>query len=581
MTEQPIRIGEAHELVLAGPFYQVWPSGIRDDRPLAQFQADETGLLHALQYFRHVEALAATSEPPDGPEASPRLVHLPRRAVRGGPTEQDEHPPHEGHAGIGASPEQTSYPGEVHAPRSGPEDAQLAPSSSPGAPHELHDAPPPPTAPAVAHTPAEVPTVIAVSSGIPSKLDASIEQPRDGSELTPGGYTHDVPLDSASQAEGADRTAAVPSHIPHAHIWAISAGLAILAATAAGVAYVATSHQTPGPTLAGCASIQLTSDASPPIYAGTEISYSLTTQCSAKVSVRLIPGRGNPSAQSGTAWSTVPNPFLQPPTWNEDTAGDAPGVYPYVAQMRVIGRRRVVTSSVVAFTIVPTPFDTGNPANNDSALASQLNNAHACEYLNYVLISATGCQAEALKVLNAARAGESLPPMTLPGNFWSLPYDEQQFILVDEERVSRNLPPIAGLTAQADGYAQKGAVAQSDPTGPTSADSWASNWAGGTSTVVDDFLYMYDDGYASDLNGAGGNADCVPGNTSGCWGHRENILTQWDTNAYAGDTVEMGAACVPWSSHGYPTLSCAMIFIATSNPQPYTYTWADALAAGA
>lgn len=135
------------------------------------------------------------------------------------------------------------------------------------------------------------------------------------------------------------------------------------------------------------------------------------------------------------------------------------------------------------------------------------------------------------------------------------------------------------MTAQADSYANQGATAATDPNDPNSNDSFASNWAGGGNTVYDDFQYMYNDRYATEINVAGGNA--VPGNTSGCWGHRENILMQWNTSDYTGYTIQMGAACVPWSYNGYPTLSCSVIFIATTNPQPYSYTWADALADGA
>lgn len=56
----------------------------------------------------------------------------------------------------------------------------------------------------------------------------------------------------------------------------------------------------------------------------------------------------------------------------------------------------------------------------------------------------------------------------------------------------------------------------------------------------DDFIYMYNDGYATEINVTGGNRARVPGNTSGCWGHRENILHQWVTRASTGYTVQMG-----------------------------------------
>jgi hypothetical protein len=45
----------------------------------------------------------------------------------------------------------------------------------------------------------------------------------------------------------------------------------------------------------------------------------------------------------------------------------------------------------------------------------------------------------------------------LPADFWSLPYDQQQFVLATEDRVSRNLPPFTGITAEDDADPLQGA----------------------------------------------------------------------------------------------------------------------------
>ncbi len=112
--------------------------------------------------------------------------------------------------------------------------------------------------------------------------------------------------------------------------------------------------------------------------------------------------------------------------------------------------------------------------------------------------------------------------MSLPGDFASLSVPEQLLALADIERVDRGLPPAAGLTRRLDLAAQAAAAAASDPIGP-SGYSWGSNWAGGIrSTVLDDFSWMYDDGFGSQ------NIACGNPSASGCWGHRNNILASFE-----------------------------------------------------
>ena len=56
----------------------------------------------------------------------------------------------------------------------------------------------------------------------------------------------------------------------------------------------------------------------------------------------------------------------------------------------------------------------------------------------------------------------------------------------------------------------------------------SSNISWGTDTpLAADFLWMYDDGTNSP------NIDCHAASDSGCWGHRENILSDWSGEAGA------------------------------------------------
>jgi hypothetical protein len=127
--------------------------------------------------------------------------------------------------------------------------------------------------------------------------------------------------------------------------------------------------------------------------------------------------------------------------------------------------------------------------------------------------------------------------MSLPAGFPSLTAAEQIVVVTNAERTSRGLPALAGPTAGLDALAGIGAATGTDPRGPAGT-SWASNWAGGVGTpLAADYLWMYDDGLDS------GNIDCEGSVTSGCWGHRENILVPW-----AGSMGAATAAVDGWTS---------------------------------
>lgn len=174
--------------------------------------------------------------------------------------------------------------------------------------------------------------------------------------------------------------------------------------------------------------------------------------------------------------------------------------------------------------------------------------------------------------LDRARADLGLSPYRLPADFAMLAPAQQALVLADLDRIAYGLPPITGLTAALSGDAAAGVKADYDPSSSDpSFGYWTANWAGGYPNMVMAYYdWMYDDGPGS------GNLDCTTLNASGCWGHRHDILWQFDGSG----SLAMGAAAGvdPAGSTGY-----AMLLgegDGTYRPS-YTYTWSSAVAAGA
>jgi hypothetical protein len=158
----------------------------------------------------------------------------------------------------------------------------------------------------------------------------------------------------------------------------------------------------------------------------------------------------------------------------------------------------------------------GNPAANFPRTAAM---DQACAAGN-----SAGCQAAVVAGIDAARSQEGVGSLQLPADYDSLTLPQQLLVLASLERTDRGLPGINGLSPDLDGLAQSGAVAEADPAGPDNA-TWGSNWAAGEpSALMADFDWMYNDGEGSP------NLDCTAANTSGCWGHRENILADYGAN---------------------------------------------------
>jgi len=178
--------------------------------------------------------------------------------------------------------------------------------------------------------------------------------------------------------------------------------------------------------------------------------------------------------------------------------------------------------------------------------------------MQIVSIPATDqCVESVLQAINSAHTAEGIPPITLPSNWFSLTTPEHLFVIANLERISMGETPFIGLTTALNADAQTAANNKTDPTDPPGAVWFGGAWAGGPlGALVADFLWMYDDGYP------GPNLACTTPTSSGCWGHRDNILGQPQcTPCY------MGAGAAGGDSY-------ADVFVETQDTQPCTFTWA-------
>ncbi len=118
--------------------------------------------------------------------------------------------------------------------------------------------------------------------------------------------------------------------------------------------------------------------------------------------------------------------------------------------------------------------------------------------------------------------------MSLPSNYPSLTPPEQLFVLTDLERIDRGIPPISGLSANLDAYAQAGANAGHDPGFPPYASAGGSTWSSSGSLGLSMAEWIYNDGPG------GSDVDCPASGGGGCWGHRDIILGQYASPSLMG-----------------------------------------------
>jgi len=159
------------------------------------------------------------------------------------------------------------------------------------------------------------------------------------------------------------------------------------------------------------------------------------------------------------------------------------------------------------------------------------------------------------------RAQEGIGPIVLPSNYNQLDAAQQLPVVINLERVNRGETPVVGLSTSLDALAQQGADASTDPGFPPGNFSYGGSiWAGGyPSVLASDGGWMYADGPGSS------NSDCTPSNMSGCWVHRDIILTTDNTDPLVG-----GGGSVPGSSYAFEVLD--------SYPESdLVWTWANEL----
>lgn len=181
------------------------------------------------------------------------------------------------------------------------------------------------------------------------------------------------------------------------------------------------------------------------------------------------------------------------------------------------------------------------------------------------------CDQQVLQAINHAHSVEGIPPISLPANYSTLPFDVEQFIIVNLERTSYGLPPLTGITASLDTVALGGVTNHTDPSDPSVSFEYTSDFYASTAPnsggnpLMADYFYMYLDGWGG--NGSA-NGDCTSATASGCWGHRDSIL--WNP----GGQLSYGAAEGPWGN-GYDNSAMIVAETTPASQSGYTYTWAQ------
>ncbi|HUY58403.1 MAG TPA: hypothetical protein VMV16_01720 [Solirubrobacteraceae bacterium] len=169
-----------------------------------------------------------------------------------------------------------------------------------------------------------------------------------------------------------------------------------------------------------------------------------------------------------------------------------------------------------------------------------------------------------LQSFNACRAKEGVGPLVLPRNWRTLTQSEQEFVLINLERVNRGLAPIIGLSSALNVLAATGAATSNDPAFPSHGMTGGGGlWGEASSPLGATYEWMYDDG----RNGYDANSDCPPGGGSGCWMHRDIIL--WKGPG----TLVAGAASGGAGNHG----SYAFEVVSGHSTAGLSFTWAHEL----
>ncbi len=208
----------------------------------------------------------------------------------------------------------------------------------------------------------------------------------------------------------------------------------------------------------------------------------------------------------------------------------------------------------------------GPPTDPPANIAPSPNFLDSCA--GNVYVDTPGCVNAVLQAIANARRQEGLPGMVLPSDWAQLSAEQQLFAATNLERTARGLAPLTGMATALDQSSESAATQNSDPSPPAGFrwSSWGGNWAGAVGNPLEAiYFWMYDDGLGSY------NIDCTPQNTSGCWGHRNNVLMSLHCQPCL-----MGTGYSATAFQGNP--SWTELLVDSSGASALDFTWNQVLA---
>ncbi len=278
------------------------------------------------------------------------------------------------------------------------------------------------------------------------------------------------------------------------------------------------------------------------------------------------------------------------PTWTWQTSGKPAGTYYVLAWVSdgpyTVPQFQTSTAFQLSSAAPTTPTDpsptSGSPTGASGPTSDPQTNLSSsfmasCWQAGYASLT---CEQVEIANIDSALASEGLGPLVWPSALYSLPLAQQLFIVTNEERLARGLPPISGMATEADANALAGAQAAQDPQSQQLPGVIASfgNWAEDYGPLASDFDWMYNDGPGSF------NVDCSSSGSAGCWVHRNDILANTAAApliAPGGYVWAAGAACVPNTSMTFLSNCDLEYALVPAASLSYDFTWAQALAEGA
>ncbi|HET9060379.1 MAG TPA: hypothetical protein VFN61_10700 [Acidimicrobiales bacterium] len=193
------------------------------------------------------------------------------------------------------------------------------------------------------------------------------------------------------------------------------------------------------------------------------------------------------------------------------------------------------------------------------------------------------CNKLIMAAIDRAQLAEGHPAFTLPTDYYQLGPTQQVFVLVNLERISHGVPPLAGYSSYLNAEGARAAKAGGDPVfhpsyGPVKVwyppaggnyafgGAWAGNSVNAAAAV---FGWFYDDGWGGPK--ATSNGVCTSASSHGCWGHRDELLGE-----YSGISCRnciAGAGYASPSANGWQMSYSILIVRPQTYPTPLSFTW--------